>query len=65
MPFPTLRARCRHFLRGLFHRDQVEHELREELDGYLDMLVEQKRARGCRRTRPGAPPVSSSAGSSR
>ena len=47
MPFfATLRARCRHFLRGLFHRDQVEHELREELDGYLDMLVEQKRAAG-------------------
>ena len=31
--FATLRVRCRHFLRGLFHRDQVEHELREELDG--------------------------------
>ena len=42
----TLRTRCRHFLRGLFHRDQVEHELREELDGYLDMLAEQKRATG-------------------
>lgn len=42
----TLRTRCRHFLRGLFHRDQVEHELREELAGYVDMLAEQKRAAG-------------------
>ena len=42
----TLRTRCGHFLQGLFRRDQVEHELREELDVYLDMLAEQKRAAG-------------------
>ena len=44
--FATLDARCRHFLRGLLNRDQVEDELREELDGYLDRLVEQKLAAG-------------------
>ena len=42
----TLRARCRHFLRGIFRRDQVERELGQELDGYLDMLVDQKLAEG-------------------
>ena len=42
----SLLARCRHFLRGIFRRDDVERELREELDGYLGMLVEQNLARG-------------------
>lgn len=42
----TLLARCRHFLRGIFRRDEIERELREELDGYLAMLVEQKLAAG-------------------
>ena len=42
----TARARLRHFLRGLFRRDQVESDLRRELDSYLDMLVEQKVAEG-------------------
>ena len=44
--FAMLRTRCRHFLRGLFRRDQVEEELREELDDYLDLLAEQKIAEG-------------------
>ena len=42
----TLLARCRHFLRGIFRRDEVERELREELDGYVAMLVAQKLAEG-------------------
>ena len=42
----TLPARCWHFLRNLFRRDQVERELRDELNGYLDMLIDQKRAEG-------------------
>ena len=31
----SLLVRCRHFLRGIFRRDDVERELREEFDGYL------------------------------
>ena len=47
MPFfATLWTRCRHFLRGLFRRDQVEQELREELDDHMNMLAEQKIAEG-------------------
>ena len=42
----TLQARCRHFLRGVFRRDAIERELRDELDGYVAMLVEQKLAAG-------------------
>ena len=42
----SLLARCRHFLRAIFRRDEVERELREELDGYLGMLVERNLARG-------------------
>ena len=36
----------RHLARTLFRRDQVEHELSQELDGYLDLLVEEKRRAG-------------------
>ena len=36
----------RHLARTLFRRDQVEHELSQELDGYLEMLVEEKRRAG-------------------
>ncbi len=39
-------APIRHLARTLFRRDQVEHELSQELDGYLDMLVEEKRRAG-------------------
>ena len=44
--FATLGTRCSHVLSSLLHRDQVEQELREELDGHLDRLVEQKLAAG-------------------
>lgn len=42
----TLRARLHHFLRFLFRRDRVEHDLRRELDEAMDLLVEQKMAEG-------------------
>ena len=42
----SLLAPCSHFLRAIFRRDEVERELREELDGYFGMLVEQNLARG-------------------
>ena len=45
----TLRARLHHFLRFLFRRDQVEHELRQELAQAVDLLVEQKIAEGLSR----------------
>ena len=47
MPFiATLRAGLHHFLRCLFRRDRVEDELRRELAGAMDLLVEQKMAEG-------------------
>ena len=45
-PVATMLARLRHFLRGLFRRDQVESELRRELDGCVEMLVAEKVADG-------------------
>ena len=45
-PITTLLARCRHFLRGIFRRHEVERELQQELDDYLDLLVDQKLAQG-------------------
>ena len=42
----SLLAPCSHFLRAIFRRDEVERELREELDGYFGMLVEQNLAKG-------------------
>ena len=45
-PVATMLARLGHFLRGLFRRDQVESELRRELDGCVEMLVAEKVADG-------------------
>ena len=42
----TLQAKLHHWLRFLFRRARVEHELRRELDEAIDLLVEQKMAEG-------------------
>jgi predicted permease len=36
----------RHFLRNLLRRDRVERELTDEIDGYVDLLIEEKVAQG-------------------
>ena len=36
----------RHFLRNLFRRDRVERELSNEIDGVIDLLIEEKVAQG-------------------
>jgi putative ABC transport system permease protein len=36
----------RHFLRNLFRRDRVERELSDEIDGFVDLLIEEKVAQG-------------------
>ena len=41
-----LRATVRHLFRNLLRRDRVEHELDQELSGYLEMLVAEKEATG-------------------
>ena len=41
-----LQTTMRHLLRNLFQRDRVEAELDQELDGYLELLVAEKRAAG-------------------
>jgi hypothetical protein len=30
----------RHFVRNLFRRDRIERELTDEIDGYLELLIE-------------------------
>jgi putative ABC transport system permease protein len=47
--FEGTRARLRHFVRNLLRRDRVEHELTDEIDGYTDLLIEEKVARGMTR----------------
>ena len=39
----------RHFLRNLLRRDRVERELTDEIDGYVDLLIEEKVAQGMSR----------------
>ena len=41
-----LRATVRHLFRNLLRRDRVEHELDQELSGYLEMMVAEKEATG-------------------
>jgi putative ABC transport system permease protein len=36
----------RHFLRNLLRRERVERELSDEIDGFVDLLVEEKAAQG-------------------
>ena len=42
----TLPARFTHVLRGIARREQVERELRREIEGHLDMLAERKVSEG-------------------
>ena len=37
-----LRAVLRHFFRNVLRRDRVEKELSQELDGYVDLLIQEK-----------------------
>ena len=39
----------RHFLRNLLRRDRVERELADEIDAYVDLLIEEKVAHGMSR----------------
>jgi len=38
-----------HFVRNLFRRDRVERDLSDEIDGYVDLLIEEKVAQGMSR----------------
>ena len=49
MPFEGLGAVLRHFVRNLLRRDRVERELDDEIEGYADLLVEEKVAQGMSR----------------
>ena len=42
-------ARLRHVVRNLLRRGRVERELTHEIDGYVDLLIEEKVARGMSR----------------
>ena len=42
-------ARLRHFVRNFLRRDHVERELTDEIDGYAELLVEEKVAHGMSR----------------
>jgi hypothetical protein len=42
-------AALRHFVRNLLRRNRVERELTDQIDGYLDLLIEEKVARGMSR----------------
>lgn len=39
----------RHFVRNLLRRDRVEQDLRDEIDGYANLLIEEKIAQGMSR----------------
>ncbi|HEX5110921.1 MAG TPA: ABC transporter permease [Vicinamibacterales bacterium] len=47
--FEGLSAGLRHMLRNLLRRDRVERELADEIDGYVDLLIEEKVAHGMSR----------------
>jgi len=50
MPFfEGLGAGFRHFMRNLLRRDRVERELSDEINGYVDLLIEEKVAQGMSR----------------
>jgi predicted permease len=50
MPFlEGLGAGLRHFVRNLLRRDRVDRELDDEIEGYADLLVEEKVAQGMSR----------------
>ena len=47
--FSSLWTGLRHLLRNLLRRDRVERELTDEIDGYVDLLTEEKVAQGMSR----------------
>ena len=47
--FEWMWTRVRHFVRNLFRRNQIERDLSDEIDGYMDLLVEEKVAQGMSR----------------
>jgi predicted permease len=50
MPFfEGIATALRHFVRNLLRRDRVERELTDEIDGYVDLLIEENVARGMSR----------------
>jgi putative ABC transport system permease protein len=50
MPFfEAMGARLRHFVRNLLRRDRIERELTDEIEGYVDLLIEEKAGQGMSR----------------
>ena len=47
--FDGIGVSLRHFVRNLLRRDRVERELTDEIDGYVDLLTEEKAAQGMSR----------------
>jgi putative ABC transport system permease protein len=47
--FASLWTGLHHFVRNLVRRDRVERELTDEIDGYVDLLTEEKIAQGLSR----------------
>ena len=47
--FSSLCTGLRHLVRNLLRRDRVERELADEIDGYVDLLTEEKVAQGMSR----------------
>ena len=39
-------AGLRHFVRNLFRRNRVERDINDEIDGYAELLIEEKIAQG-------------------
>ena len=44
--FEGLWTRLRHFVRNLIRHNQVELDLSDEIEGYTDLLIEEKVAHG-------------------
>ena len=49
LSFAALWTGLRHFVRNLLRRDRVERELTDEIEGYVDLLIDEKVARGMSR----------------
>src|SRR5262245_22083204 len=47
--FEGMWTRVRHFVRNCLRRNQVERDLSDEIDGYTDLLIEEKVAQGMSR----------------
>jgi len=46
LPFQGMCTVVRHFVRNLFRRNRVERDLNDEIDGYAELLIEEKIAQG-------------------